>query len=92
MVIIGKRAEGYVIECGGRGLIHRFVVKGLGLEVRCPSCGEREASLDLANSYIFTRRTNHFGGNPERRKPRAARPADFANDDFFARHGNRRDG
>ena len=39
MIIIGKRPEGYVVECTAEGGRHAFVVSKLGNRVICPSCG-----------------------------------------------------
>ena len=82
-MILGKRADGYLIRCDGRGRSHKFVLKTLGAEVCCPTCGQREPSVDLATDYIFMQHSN------QRRlrgaaAPAQANPTDAANDYVFA--------
>jgi len=83
MVIIGKRADGYVIECDCGDRSQSFVVQTLGSEVHCPSCGRREASLDLTTSFVFMRHACRVGRQEKVRALHVAHPVDVANDFVF---------
>ena len=61
MIIIGKRPEGYLLECTAEGACHSFVVKDLGTTVTCTTCGHEESSVDLATNYVFMRHALKYG-------------------------------
>ncbi|MDH3475655.1 MAG: hypothetical protein OEM59_18405 [Rhodospirillales bacterium] len=85
MHIIGKRADGYLLECNCRGHRRNFVVKTLGLEVRCPTCGRRECALDLTTSYVFMQRASRIGQQRPKVTAPALNPVDVANDYVYMR-------
>lgn len=84
MMIIGKRADGYLIRCEGRGKSHKFVLKTLGAEVCCPTCGRRDPSVDLATDYIFMQHSNQRRLRGVAAPGKATNPIDVANDYVFA--------
>lgn len=61
MIIIGKRPEGYIVECTDGGGRHAFVVEKLGATVTCPTCGHAEPSFDLASNFVFMRHALKYG-------------------------------
>ena len=88
MNIIGKRADGYLVECDGNGRSHSFVVENLGTTVHCPTCGDSDCSADLATNYVFMQRAQKreqlnllvtLKANP-------MDPVDIANDYIYKRH------
>ncbi len=84
MMILGKRADGYLIRCEGRGKSHNFVLKTLGAEVCCPTCGRRDPSVVLATDYIFMQHSNQRRLGRAAARTQAANPIDVANDYVFA--------
>ena len=85
MMIIGKRADGYLIRCEGRGRSHKFVLKTLGAEVCCPTCSRRDPSVELATDYIFMQHSNKRRLRGAAVAAQADNPIDAANDYVFAR-------
>lgn len=87
MNIIGKRADGYLVECAGNGRVHSFVVETLGMTVHCPICGDSECASDLATNYVFTQRTQQsFQESAAVTKAKPMDPVDIANDYIYKRH------
>lgn len=87
MNIIGKRADGYLVECDGDGRSHSFVVENLGTTVHCPTCGDSDSSADLASNYIFMQRSlAKVQTNVVMMKASPMDPVDIANDYIFKRH------
>ena len=80
MVIAGKWAEGYLINCDRREHCNSFLVETLEVETRCPSCGQRESSVDLSRSYVFLQRASRIARIARARAARVALHADVAND------------
>lgn len=62
MLIVDKQGGEYLVECRGTGRRHRFKVRELGYQVRCPNCGHRESAVDLATDFVFMRRAARLGG------------------------------
>ena len=79
MLIVAKQNNGYLVECRNTERRHRFVVKSLGYQVRCPSCGRKESAVDLANGFVFMRRAARMGGRYAGKHLEIADPA--VNDD-----------
>lgn len=86
MIIIGKRPEGYIVECTAECERHAFVVKSLGTVVTCPSCGHEESALDLATNYVFMRHALKYGKMAAEMLTEPVDPAEVANDYFYDRH------
>lgn len=87
MNIIGKRADGYLIECAGDGRTHSFVVENLGATVHCPTCGDSECASDLATNYVFMQRTQRrYQDSAAVMKAKPMDPVDIANDYIYKRH------
>ncbi len=87
MNIIGKRADGYLIECAGNGQAHNFVVETLGITVHCPTCGDSECSADLATNFVFMQRTQQrYQDSAAVMKAKPMDPVDIANDYIYKRH------
>ena len=84
MMILGKRADGYLIRCEGRGKSHNFVLKTLGAEVCCPTCGRRDPSVVHATDYIFMQHTKQRRQGRAAAPTHGANPIDVAYDDVFA--------
>ncbi len=83
MVITGESADGYLIDCDRHEQCRSFAVETLEPEIRCPSCGQRETSLDLTKSYIFLQRVRRIARKAKARTPQAARSGNIANDHVF---------
>lgn len=88
MNIIGKRADGYLVECAGNGRAHSFVVENLATMVHCPACGDSECSADLATNYVFMQRSqkNEQKNVVVMMKAKPMDPVDIANDYIYKRH------
>ncbi len=86
MIIIGKRPEGYLVECTAEGACHSFVVKDLGTIVTCTTCGHQESSVDLATNYVFMRHALKYGKMAAVMLTEPVEPAEIANDYFYDRH------
>jgi hypothetical protein len=87
MNIIGKRADGYLVECEGNGKPHSFVAESLGVTLHCPICGDNECSADLATTYIFMQRTQKkYQKSVTITKAKPMDPVDIANDYIYKRH------
>lgn len=87
MNIIGKRADGYLVECAGNGQTHSFVVEALGTTVHCPTCGDSDCASDLATNYVFMQRTQQRlqeGAAAVKASPMD--PVDIANDYVYKRY------
>ena len=85
MKIIGKRSDGYFVECDGQGKSHSFVVENLGLTVICPLCGHCETSTDLATNYVFMQRSMESGRDVAVLNTQPLDPVDAANDFVYER-------
>ncbi len=85
MIIIGKRPEGYIVECTDGGRRHAFVVEKLGAEVTCPTCGHAEPSFDLASNFVYMRHALKHGNMAAEMLTDPVAPADAADDGFLHR-------
>ncbi len=86
MIIIGKRPEGYIVECTDGGRRHAFVVEKLGAAVTCPTCGHEEPSFDLASNFVYMRHALKHGNMAAEMLTDPVAPAEAANDAFLHRH------
>ena len=80
MVVTGKRADGYLIDCDRQERCRSFVVETLELEMRCPSCGQRETLVDLTTNYLVLQRASRIAREAKARRRQAAHPGPIAND------------
>ena len=86
MIIIGKRPEGYIVECTDKGERHAFLVESLGTAVTCPTCGHEEPAFDLASNFVFMRHALKYGKMAAEMLTESVAPAEVANDGFYHRH------
>ena len=84
MIIIGKRPEGYIVECTDGGRRHAFVVEKLGAAVTCPTCGHQEPSFDLASNFVYLRHALKHGDMAAEMLTETA-SVEAANDGFLHR-------
>jgi hypothetical protein len=55
LAVIGRLPEGYIILCKHNGEEYSFLVKTLGISVKCPHCGATRCGPELAaESYLGT--------------------------------------
>ena len=85
MNIVGKRSDGFLVECDGQGKSHSFLVENLGLTVICPLCGHCETSTDLATNYVFMQRSLSAGREIATLNAEPLDPVDAANDFVYER-------
>lgn len=90
MVVTGKRADGYLINCDRQERCRGFVVETLEPVIRCPSCGQRKTLVDLTTSYLFLQRASRIAREAKARRRQAANSGPIANDlDFMPRSTDR---